>query len=151
MDTIDSPFPFIFRNGNVSYYEFPIGGLISYFMDDEHLFMSEEELLMKDKTINYTIDNIAQERIFKIKVLEWLNNGQPKIFRSPTEGNFIIRLLKISMKPEQKLGRLLHNFSGTAYEIAEYNYENLCKYKFLVPTDSSDKLLQFATIDLSNK
>jgi hypothetical protein len=120
-------------------------------MDDEHLFMSEEELLMKDKTINYTIDNIAQERIFKIKVLEWLNNGQPKIFRSPTEGNFIIRLLKISMKPEQKLGRLLHNFSGTAYEIAEYNYENLCKYKFLVPTDSSDKLLQFATIDLSNK
>ena len=151
MDTIGSQFPFIFRNGNVSYYEFPIGGLISYFMDDEHLFMSEEELLMKDKTINYTIDNIAQERIFKIKVLEWLNNGQPKIFRSPTEGNFIVRLLKISMKPEQKLGRLLHNFSGTAYEIAEYNYENLCKYKFLVPTDSSDKLLQFATIDLSNK
>lgn len=151
IDTIGSQFPFIFRNGNVSYYEFPIGGLISYFMDDEHLFMSEEELLMKDKTINYTIDNIAQERIFKIKVLEWLNNGQPKIFRSPTEGNFIIRLLKISMQPEQKLGRLLHNFSGTAYEIAEYNYENLCKYKFLVPTDSSDKLLQFATIDLSNK
>ena len=151
MDTIGSQFPFIFRNGNVSYYEFPIGGLISYFMDDEHLFMSEEELLMKDKTINYTIDNIAQERIFKIKVLEWLNNGQPKIFRSPTEGNFIVRLLKISMKPEQKLGRLLHNFSGTAYEIAEYNYENLCKYKFLVPTNSSDKLLQFATIDLSNK
>jgi hypothetical protein len=30
IDTIGSKHPFIFRNGNVSYKEFPIAGLISY-------------------------------------------------------------------------------------------------------------------------
>lgn len=152
IDTIGGQFPFVFRNGHVNYYEFPIGGLISYFIDDEHLFIPDYELLTLDKTINYTVDNIAQERIFKIKVLEWLNNGEPKIFRSPTEGNFIVRLLKVSMSPEVKLGRLLHNFTSTACEIAEYNYNNLCKYNFLtVATNINDQILQFNTIDLSTQ
>jgi hypothetical protein len=30
VNTIGSKFPFIFRNGNVEYKEFPISGLISY-------------------------------------------------------------------------------------------------------------------------
>ena len=34
VDTIGSRYPFIFRNGNVKYKEFPITGLISYLMDD---------------------------------------------------------------------------------------------------------------------
>jgi hypothetical protein len=66
---LGSKHPFIFRNGNVDYHEFPIGGLISYFMDEEHLFFSADKLLLEDKTINYTTDNIAQERLFKMDVL----------------------------------------------------------------------------------
>jgi hypothetical protein len=124
-DTIGGKYPFIFRNGMVNYHEFPLGGLISYFMDEEQLFLNREDFEIAEKTINYTTDNLAQERFFKMKVLEWLNNGKPKLFRSPTEGNFIIRLMKVSLSPENKLGRLLHNFSCTAYEIAEYNYKNL--------------------------
>lgn len=150
IDTIGGQYPFIFRNGHVNYHEFPIGGLISYFMDEEHLFVPIEELITEEKTINYTIDNIAQERIFKMKVLEWLNNGQPKIFRSPTEGNFIIRLLKVSMTPEQKLGRLLHNFTATAYEIAEYNYNNICKYNFINTKDYDNNILSIITVNLEN-
>lgn len=148
LDTIGSQFPFIFRNGNVDYHEFNIQGLISYFMDEAHSFMPEENLLSSEKTINYTTNNVAQERIFKMNVLEWLNDGEPKVFRSPTEGNFIIRMIKISLQPEQKLGRLLHNFSGTAYEIAEYNYNNLCKYGFITTGDYDRQILQWETIDL---
>jgi hypothetical protein len=33
-DTIGGRYPFIFRNGNVKYKEFPVTGLISYLMDD---------------------------------------------------------------------------------------------------------------------
>jgi hypothetical protein len=33
--------------------------------------------------------------------------------------------MNVSLSPEDKLGRMLHTFSGTAYEIAEYSYENL--------------------------
>lgn len=148
-DTLGGQYPFIFRNGNVNYHEFQIQGLISYFMDEAHTFVPEEMLLTDEKTINYTTNNIAQERVFKRFVLEWLNDGTPKIFRSPTEGNFIVRLIKISLKPEQKLGRLLHNFSGTAYEIAEYNYKNLIKYGFIRTGDYDKLITQWETINVT--
>ena len=150
IDTIGGQYPFIFRNGQVNYNEFPIGGLISYFMDEKHLFIPEADLITDEKTTNYTTDNVAQERLFKMEVLKWLNDGQPKIFRSPTEGNFIVRLLKVSLSPEQKLGNLLHNFSCTAYEIADYTYENLCKYNFIISGDFENNILNFATIDLTD-
>jgi hypothetical protein len=56
--------------------------------------------------------NLKREREFKLEVLNWLNNGQPKLFRSPTEGNYIIRLMNISLAPEDKLGRMIHTFNS---------------------------------------
>jgi hypothetical protein len=54
VDTIGNKYPFIFRNGNVSYKEFPISGLISYWMDSEKLFWDEKHFthinLERDKT-----------------------------------------------------------------------------------------------------
>lgn len=150
-DTIGGKYPFIFRNGVVNYHEFPLGGLISYYMDEQQLFLTEEEFHIEEKTINYTTDNIAQERLFKMEVLEWLNNGKPKLFRSPSEGNFLVRLMKVSLRPENKLGRLLHNFSCNAYEIAECSNKNLRKFMML-PSNEEKVLtiLQSKTIDLSN-
>ena len=65
------------------------------------------------------------ERDFKLEALDWLTNGKPKLFRSPAEGNYIIRLTDVSLSPVDSLGRMLHNFSGTAYEIKEYTHKNL--------------------------
>ena len=42
IDTIGSRYPYIFRNGNVYYREFPISGLISCLMDEENLFIDEK-------------------------------------------------------------------------------------------------------------
>ena len=70
-------------------------------------------------------ENIKAEREFKLAVLDWLTNGKPKLFRSPTEGNYLVRLMNTQLTPEDRLGRMLHNFSCTAYEIAECNYNNL--------------------------
>lgn len=149
-DTIGGKYPFIFRNGQVNYHEFPIGGLISYFMDEANLFLSKYDLITEEKTIDYTTENLAQERLFKMSVLEWLNNGQPKVFRSPEEGNFIIRLLKISLSPENKLGRLLHNFNGTAYEIADYTHENLRNLGFLSTGLIDNTVLSYGTLELKD-
>jgi hypothetical protein len=44
METIGSKYPFIFRNGNIAYHEFPISGLISYLADNDELFLTNEEL-----------------------------------------------------------------------------------------------------------
>lgn len=65
------------------------------------------------------------ERDFKTKALEWLSNGKIKLFRSPTEGNFIVRLMNVSLSPVEGLGRMLHNFSSAAIEIKEYTHKNL--------------------------
>lgn len=62
-------------------------------------------------------------------VLNWLNNGKAKLLRTNAEGNYIVRLMNISMTPEKTLGRLIHNFSATAYEIADYTQEELEKNK----------------------
>jgi hypothetical protein len=79
-----------------------------------------------------TAENYRREREFKMAVLAWLTNGKPKLFRSPAEGNFIIRLMNTSLTPNDILGRMLHTFNSTAYEIAAYTYENLKNYGFTV-------------------
>lgn len=150
-DTIGSKYPMIFRNGSVNYKEFQLAGLISYHADEEQLFLQMDNLKYDDITTDYTMENFYKERIFKEQALEWLNDGKPKLFRSPTEGMFIVRLIKVSMTPEQKLGRLLHNFSATAYEIAEANYENCKTYDFLnLPTVEEIQVSQFEQIDFKD-
>ena len=61
------------------------------------------------------------ERRFKDTVLNWLGNGKPKFYKSPAEGNFIIRIMNPSLTPEDKVSRMIHNFSSTAYEAMEIN------------------------------
>lgn len=139
VETIGSKFPFIFRNGNVDYKEFPISGLISMLSDPNERFLTgiqSENLYPYRKSTssfespsgldsNLTSDNILRERKFKIEVLNWLNNGKPKLFRSPGEGNYIVRLMNVSLSPNDTLGRMLHTFSCTAYEMAEYSFSSL--------------------------
>lgn len=142
LDTIGGQYPFVFRNGRVKYKEFPIAGLISYWMDNENLFTLEK----KEYSTNLTSDNIALERNFKLQVLEWLNNGEPKLFRSPTEGNYIVRLMNVSLSPEETLGRMLHSFNCTAYEIAEFTYDNLKNYHLIPEVKNYNNLWRFYSI-----
>ena len=142
MDTLGGKYPFFFRNGNVSYKEFPISGLISMLMDDNYEFIQGISLTNKKRTstpapandyqdlqTSLTGSNFKKERDFKLTVLNWLTNGKPKLFRSPGEGNYIVRLMNTSLSPNDTLGRMLHTFSSTAYEMADYTFENLRKYK----------------------
>ena len=68
------------------------------------------------------------ERKFREKVLEFLTDGKPKLFRSATEGNILVRLMNISFSPNRTLGRLIYDFSATAYEIDECNLDNYILY-----------------------
>ena len=153
-DTIGGKYPFITRNGATYYKEFPLGGLLAQEIDDWHQFvdpklgdshrhttMAVEAGLNETALLNphdFSDTTIALERDFKLKVLDWLNNGKPKLFKSPYEGNYIVRLMNISLSPVKELGRMLHSFTSQAYEIAECSYENLVHYGFIktdIPTD----------------
>ena len=232
IEAIGSKYPYIVRNGIVSYKEFPLQGLISYQMDTAKLFLTEEEQIeagileysirqdsayisdnkivgfeqniyfdqvqhevrdpstgkvlyteilsvMKRKPkITYkqiinrartksiskidnttgnvknntdlTDENTKSERYFKLKVLDWLTDGNVKLFRSPEEGNYLVRLVNISFSPENTLGRMLHNFSCTAYEIDELTYDNLIKYGIITEKNIINMIEQWSSIDLSH-
>lgn len=73
------------------------------------------------------------ERKFREKVMEWLSDGKPKLFRSETEGNMIVMVSGVSFTPFDKTNRMVYSMSCTITEIAEYNTENLMKYN-LIPS-----------------
>lgn len=136
-DTIGSKFPFIRRNGNMDYMTFPIGGLISSEMDEQNNFISKSELYgetkdyYNDYNIYYNIPNnadVVYERVFRKAVSDFLHSGDTMLFRSATEGNFLVRLTDISLSPNTTLGRRLWSFSGTATEVAECTIENYEEY-----------------------
>lgn len=98
------------------------------FLATPHLQSEETDQDYKNRhtaTINLTSSNYRNEREFKNEVLQWLNNGKAKLLRTDAEGNFIVRLMNVSMTPDKVTRRLIHNISATAYEIADYTQENL--------------------------
>ena len=102
----------------------------------------------KDRTTNLTDYNIVAERIFKMKVLDFLNDGKPKLFRSPGEGNFIVRLMNSSLSPDDKLSRMIHTFSTTATEIDEFNYQKLNEYSLISAQEPDTKQLRWKTVNI---
>lgn len=148
-DTIGNKYPFFFKNSAIGYKEFPISGLVSYLMDNDEHFYSREELgfVNYEDSYNQTDENIALERLFKLKVLDWLNNGGTKLFKSPQEGNYLVRLMNISLAPNEVLGRMLHTFSCTADEIADSaDDSNLEKFKLLNLNNIQLKRMRYSTI-----
>lgn len=162
IDTLGGKYPFVFRNGNVEYKEFPISGLLSLISDPNEYFIKgiqTAKLLYRSEATgdeyitpgdtHVTMDNLRRERQFKMEALAWLTNGKPKLFRSPGEGNFIVRIMNVSMTPLDVVGRMLHNFSGTAYEIADYNFDNLNKYGFISAPERDNRDLKVGQIKLA--
>lgn len=129
VDTLGGKYPFIFRNGQTNYKELPLSGLISYLMDINEMFMTRPQNFVG--TTSLTNENIAVERDFKMAVLNWLNNGEVKYFKSPIEGSMLVRLMNVSLSPNDTVGRMLHTFSATAYEVGELTFDNLVNYKFI--------------------
>ncbi|MBO7079788.1 MAG: hypothetical protein J6W64_08285, partial [Bacilli bacterium] len=86
-----------------------------------------------------------------MKLLDWLGNGEIKMFKSPAEGNYLVRLMNISLTPEDKVGRMLHNFSATAYEVEDLTYQNLIDLNFIIPTDEITTNLAMETVLLRDK
>lgn len=145
--TLGSKYPFISRNGNSNYRQFTISGLISSHMDDNSIFTNKDEiyLLNKDLYLQFNKErNISEykdyqyEYHFREKVLDFLYNEQAKLFRSPTEGNILVKLTNISFTPNQTLGRLLYSFTATVIEIDECTPQNLMKYGVVKKGEDSD-------------
>lgn len=156
-DTIGNKYPFIFRNGIVGYKEFQISGLLSILGDENGIFLTGLPHSESNQIINsdfqLTATNYQHEREFKLQVLEWLTNGKPKLFKSPAEGSYIVRLMNTNLTPIDTLGRMLHTFNSTAYEIADYNFDNVKSYNLIstMETMSQTPIAKMGQISLVGK
>ena len=111
-------------------------------MDDNNTFTDKKIVYNGDEIAslyeNYNLNNgISQydyiyEREFRKLVSDFLYDGKPKLFKSTTEGNIIVRITDVSMAPQQGVGRIIYSFSSNAYEIADDTVDNYKKYNLLV-------------------
>ena len=142
-DPIGSQYSNVTRNAATRYRTFPLNGLISFWMDENELFCNKKVVYSYDDIVakynKYNEDNnIIQydyiyERDFRKLVLDFLHDGEFKLFKSPTEGNIIVRLIDINCTPNQSLDRMIYSFTSTALEMADATMENYLTYGFYVP------------------
>lgn len=159
LEPIGSKFPYISRNGAIYYKVFPISGTISSQMDEEEMFFNKQEYYNRvdwnsntdpkqefriaDRYNAYAIKNryinrdFTLERDFRNEVLKFLSDGKYKLFKSPSEGNIIVRLTDVQTTPNQTLSRLVYSFSANANETDNYTMDNCLKYGFYNPETTS--------------
>ena len=140
-DTIGGRYPIFSRNAALDYKTFPINGMITFYMDENNTF-TDKKIVYNGTSIaelyqNYNDANeITQydyiyEREFRNLVSDFLYDGKPKLFKSPTEGNILVRIMDVNMSPQQSIGRLIYSFSSNGYELAASNIDNYKKYNFI--------------------
>jgi hypothetical protein len=167
-NTLGGKYPYVRRNGDNYYRTFQLGGLISINSEpDIYTYSSsiKSKSYMATETgqreyyspsiyfthqdefqniiANYVEkgykDDFIFEKLFRDKIMNFLNDGKPKLFKSSTEGNIIVRLTNVSFTPNQQLGRQVYSFTATATEIDEFSYDNLLKYN-IIDADIQDKV-----------
>ena len=143
VSTLGSQYPTIIRNAVTDYAEFSFTNTVSLLEDTDNAFLLKNnnglyyddvnnilisnDLYAKLDT-NLTDENVYMEKLFRDYVEKFLNNGDFLLFKSPTEGNFIIGIMGVSLSPNQSLGRQISSIAGTAYEIAACNLTNMFQF-----------------------
>lgn len=80
---------------------------------------------------NLTDDYYFVERKYREIIIDFLNDGEYKLYKSPTEGNILVILTDVSLTPKEELGRLVYSFSATAVEVDEPSLKNLNEFNLI--------------------
>lgn len=72
--------------------------------------------------------NFIVEKEFRKKVMNWLYDGQPKVFKSDTEGLMLVKLTDVTFEPVKETGRMLYSFSCTMTEVGPTDLDTLVKF-----------------------
>lgn len=152
LETLGSKYPFFKKNGSMDYHSFDISGTISYKMDhygfdgipndsinrngdpvidgsDTTLFIENHADIIPEG-YEYSLStnlNFCAERLFREEVMDFLYNGDVKMWKSASEGNHLIVLTDVTLSPKNEIGRIVFSFSATATEIDDFSVQN-CDY-----------------------
>lgn len=145
VDTLGGRYPKFVENAVLNYKQFSISGSLSAMNDVNEKFLKQSEYFGSEYN-NFLIYNQADERYdgylhegshiylnkeaydkndffwereFREAALAWLNDGEPKLYRSMAEGSMVVMLTDVSLTPNTQTGRRFWDFTATVYEIAE--------------------------------
>lgn len=103
---------------------------------NDSIIESTDKPILEGQHDLYLHNNWYWEREFREKAMAWLNDGEPKLYRSMTEGNIIVILTDINLTPNKTLGRMVFDFSATAYEIGDgKDFEEIKKFGIIIIRD----------------
>ena len=136
--TLGSKFPFTRRSGASDYRSFGLSSLISFHVDPLKLFFNYNTDYLPYDTLEHAVHledhlltdytDVVKEKVFRDKVIDFIYDGKIKLFKSPTEGNILIKLTDIGLEPVTQINRMLYQFSCTCTENDSFNLDNLEKY-----------------------
>lgn len=157
-NTLGGKYPLVRRNAQTKYRQFNLSGTIyidpsdivdsstdsrgrsmSFWMDDNQssLFLNHSELYNFKEDIKGIEQYIQDERIFEKRfremAMQFLTDGQVKLFRSYQEGNIIVYLSNVSFTPNKQLDRRVYDFSATVTELCDATEQNMEKYRIYKP------------------
>lgn len=166
-DTLGGKYPFIRRNGDSYYKQFPISGIITHFNEndypDEYMGdnimktasnsngeeplkdyfnkrieerVANKSIDLKKKFDNYYYKNHSLngytdyllEREYRNDAINYLYENKVRLFRSATEGNILVKLMNITLTPNEQLDRRVYSMQCTAFEVDDFSIENCIKY-----------------------
>lgn len=179
-DTLGNQYPFIRRNGDTYYRQFPIQGLITHFdwadTAEENYYTNIKKYTdyyydkiedyadrthnEENKPIQETIEkkrlkyvgknkeimnifnkdyynreningynDIFLEKEYRDSEIDFLYSNRIRLFKSPTEGNILVKLMNITLTPNNTIKRLVSSFQCTAFEVDKFNLENCILYE----------------------
>lgn len=122
---------------NDSYTENDGTDYIDTFQEKKKKFVSQNDddilQLYDNKYYNETnkaaLSDYLVEKEYRDYVISFLYDNKIRLFKSPTEGNILIKLMNVTFTPNQQLDRRIWKFKATAYELNDCTYENICEYK----------------------
>lgn len=149
-NTLGGKYPIIRKNGDTAYTQFTLSGIVSgEFPSDttsgatdstkrtgvlsipsaeNYILPKESNPLNIPSTTSDAKVRTAMETKIRQYIIDSLENGEIKIFKSPEEKSMIVYLSNLSFTPNKQLGRHIYDFSATVTEVCEYSIENLTKY-----------------------
>lgn len=110
--TLGNAYPFIRRNGAQKYKSFGLNGLIYY---DNNIPSSFAAIERSD---SYGAQVALQHR-YRKEILDFLQDGKVKLFKSMQEGDMFVYISNVSLTPDKVSGRALYSFSCTATEVCD--------------------------------
>lgn len=167
VETIGSQFPYFVRSSELEYKTFPFSGKLTYHQDVQKLLTSEtysaaispdptvpisyvelkygdEKLLNMKNDLEEMQDGMVMQRVWRDKILKWLNDGKPKILKSEAQGNILVMVSKVRVTPIESVFGLVSDFECTMTQIGTLNEKTVQKYKLRKPELSKDDLLKEA-------